>query len=91
MPTSATLPEAPWEARAPSNGREIEAQPTLIRDRVRWHKSSSPVSIIEAMNRLKKGAEGMLLSAELMRDQITSLEKTIEAVLNRRKRKKRRI
>jgi hypothetical protein len=52
-----------WEARTPSNVRELEAQSTLIRERVCKHKSSSPASIIEAIDQLKKGAEVMMLSA----------------------------
>ncbi|KAI1523852.1 hypothetical protein PtrSN002B_011969, partial [Pyrenophora tritici-repentis] len=39
------------------NARELEAQSSLIRERVRQHKSSSPASIIEAIDQLKKGAE----------------------------------
>jgi hypothetical protein len=90
-PTPAALPEAPWEAKTPSNVRELEAQSTLIRDRVRQHKSSSPASIIQAIGQLKKGAEVMMLSAELMRDRITSLERANEAASKRRQRKKKRI
>ncbi|KAI1508857.1 DDE superfamily endonuclease [Pyrenophora tritici-repentis] len=56
-PPAAALPEAPWVAQTPSNARELEAQSSLIRERVRQHKSSSPASIIEAINQLKKGAE----------------------------------
>jgi hypothetical protein len=89
-PTPA-LPEAIWEARTPSNVHELEAQSAFIRDRVRRHKSSSPASIIEAISQLKKGAEVMMLSAELMRDRITSLERANEAVTKRRQRKKKRI
>jgi hypothetical protein len=89
--TPATLPEAPWEAHTPSNVRELEAQSTLIRDRVRRHKSSSPASIIEAINQLKKGAEVMMLSAELMRDRIASLERANEAASKRKQRKKKRL
>jgi cytochrome c1 len=63
----------------------------LIRDRVRKHKSSSPASIIEAINQLKKGAEVMILSAELMKERIASLEKANEAASKRRERKKKRI
>ena len=55
----------------------------LIRERVQRHKSSSPASIIEAIDQLKKGAEVMMLSAELMRDQISSLEKASEAANKR--------
>ncbi|KAH8630549.1 hypothetical protein IG631_15126 [Alternaria alternata] len=90
-PTPAALPEALWEARTPSNVREPEAQSTLIRDRVRRHKSSSPASIIEAINQLKKGAEVMMLSAELMRDRIASLERANEAASKRKQRKKKRL
>jgi hypothetical protein len=90
-PTPAALPEALWEARTPSNVRELETQSRLIRDRVRRHKSSSSASIIEAINQLKKGAEVMMLSAELMRDRITSLERASEAATKRRSRKNKRI
>ena len=90
-PTPAALPEAVWQARTPSNVRELEAQSTLIRERVRKHKSSSPASIIEAIGQLKKGAEVMMLSAELMRDRIASLERANEAVSKRKQRKKKRI
>jgi hypothetical protein len=90
-PTPAALPEAHWEARTPSNVRELDAQSTLIRERIRRHKSSSPASIIEAISQLKKGAEVMMLSAELMRDRIASLEKANEAASARKQRKKKRI
>jgi hypothetical protein len=85
------VPEAIWEAHTPSNIHELEAQSTFIRDCVRRHKSSSPASIIEAINQLKKGAEVMMLSAELMRNQITSLERANEAATQRRQRKKKQI
>jgi hypothetical protein len=90
-PSPVALAEALWEARTPSNVRELEAQSTLIRDRVRRHKSSSPASIIEAIDQLKKRAEVIMLSAELMRNRITSLEKANEAATKRRQRKKKRL
>jgi hypothetical protein len=90
-PTPPALIEALWEAHTPSNVRELEAQSTLIRERVRRHKSSSPASIIEAIDQLKKGAEVMILSAELMKERIASLEKANEAASKRRERKKKRI
>jgi hypothetical protein len=87
----AALAEALWEARTPSNARELEAQSSLIRERVRQHKSSSPASIIEAINQLKKGAKVIMLLAELMRDRIASLERANEAASTRRQRKKKRL
>jgi hypothetical protein len=62
-----------------------------MRDRVQRHKSSSPAPIIDTINQLKKGAEVMMLSTELIRDQITSLERANEAATKRRQRKKKRI
>jgi len=43
------------------------------------------------LDQFKKGAEVMMLSAELMRDRIASLEKANEAASARRQRKKRRL
>ena len=83
--------QAVWEARTPSNVRELEAQSTLIRERIRKHKSSSPASIIEMLDQIKKGAEVVMLSSELMRDQIDGLKKVAEAASARRGRKKKRI
>jgi hypothetical protein len=87
----AALTEAYWEARTPSNVRELEAQSTLIRERVRQHKSSSPASIIQAINQLKKGAKVIILLAELMKERIASLERANKAASKRKERKKKRI
>jgi hypothetical protein len=92
-PTPPALVEALWEARTLSNVRELEleAQSTLIRERVQRHKSSSPASITEAINQLKKGNDVMMLSAKLMLDRITNLRKAIEATNKRRQHKKKQI
>jgi hypothetical protein len=71
--------------------RELEAQSTLIRERGQRHECSSPASIIEAINQLKKRAGIMMLSAELMRDRISSLEKDNDATSKRKQRKRKRI
>ena len=86
-----TLAEALWQARTPSNARELEAQSTLIRNRVQRHQDSSPTSIIAAIDQLKKGAQVMILSAKLIRDRIASLKQANKIVLDCRQRKKKRI
>jgi hypothetical protein len=58
---------------------------------VRRHKSSSLALIIEAIGQLKKGAEVIILLAELMRDRIASLGSANEAASKRRERKKKRL
>ena len=45
-PTPALPKATQWEARTPSNAYELEAQLTLIRDRIRRHKSLLPAFII---------------------------------------------
>jgi hypothetical protein len=57
---------------------------------VQRHQNSSPVSMIEAINQLKKGAEVVMLSAELMRDRIASLEAASARKQRTKKRKKKR-
>jgi hypothetical protein len=87
----AALTEALWKACTPSNARELEAQSSLICERVRKHKSSSPASIIKKIDQLKKGAKIIIISAELMKERIASLERANEAASKRRERKKKRI
>ena len=63
----------------------------MIRDRIQRHKSSSPASIIAALDQFRKGAEVMAYEATLMRDRIKSLEKANQAASKRKQRKKKRI
>jgi hypothetical protein len=90
-PTPAAVEEALWEAHMPSNVWELEAQSTLICNCVGRHKSLLPASIIEVIGQLKKGAEVMMLSAKLIRNWITSLERANNTATKRRQRKKKRI
>jgi hypothetical protein len=53
-PTPSAPGDMPSEAKTPSNAHEIEAQSTLIHKRIQWHKSSSPASIIDMLDQLKK-------------------------------------
>lgn len=80
-----------WEAKTPSNARELEAQSTLIRERIRRHQSSSPTSIIERLDQLEKGSTIVMHDMALMRDRIKSLKKANKAATARRKYKKKRI
>jgi hypothetical protein len=49
-PTPPALVDTPWEAHTPSNIRELEAQSTLVSERIRKHKGPPPASIIEAIS-----------------------------------------
>ena len=50
-----------------------------------------PASIIKKIGQLKKGAEIIILLAELIKERIASLKKANKAALKRRERKKKRI
>jgi hypothetical protein len=50
-----------------------------------------PASIIEATDQLKKGAEVKMLSAKLMHNWITNLNRANDAATKHRQRKKKRI
>ena len=63
----------------------------MIRERIQQHQSSSPASIIAALDQLKKGAEVMVHSAVLMRERIASLERADKAATERKQRKKKQI
>ena len=45
-----------WEAQTPRNAREIEAQSTLIRDRMQHYQGSPASSLDEQVKQLGKGA-----------------------------------
>jgi hypothetical protein len=80
-----------WQPKTPSNAREIEAQSTLICDRIQRHKSSSPASIIEMLGQFKKGAEIILHSQALLAARVVDLERANRAASERKQRKKKRI
>lgn len=72
-----------------SNAREIEAQSTLICDRIQRPKSSSPASILEAVNQFKKGAEK--ISHEMISKEMAGLRRVAEATTERKSRKRKYI
>jgi hypothetical protein len=88
-PTPAISEDFPWESQTPSNAREIEAQSTLIRDRIRQHKSSSPASIIESINRPEMGSAKVMHDMVLLRKEMASLRQAAETATKRRSRKRR--
>ena len=71
--------------------RELEAQSTLLREKIRRRVSSTPPSIVDAVQRLTKGAEVMIHQAVLLREEVAALQKANEAISKRRSRKRRRI
>lgn len=80
-----------WNPKTPSNAHEIKAQSTLIRDRIKRHKSSSPADILEMLEQFQKGAELMLHSQALLAARVVGLEKANKAASERKARRRKRI
>jgi hypothetical protein len=80
-----------WESKTPSNAAELGAQSTLIRNRIQRHQDSSPTSILTSLDQLARGAEVMIHSGVLLRNQVTRLQQANEAATKRRARKRKQI
>jgi hypothetical protein len=90
-PTPPTTDVAPWESKTPSNTLEFGSQSTLIRERIQRHVNSSPTHMVEAVEKLAKGAEIMAHSLVLISNQVKELQAANEAALRRKSRKRKRI
>jgi hypothetical protein len=72
-PPLPTVNESTWHSQTPSNTLEFRSQSKLIRERIQRHGNSSPTSIVNALDRLTKGAEMMAHLLVLMRNQVAEL------------------
>jgi hypothetical protein len=90
-PSPLALPEPTWVSQTPTNARELQAQSTLVHERIQRHQSSSPASIIASLSRLTKGAEKMVHSAVLIHEELSALQKANEVATKRKQRKRKRI
>ena len=80
-----------WNPKTPSNATEVEAQSTLIRDRIQRHQGSSPSPILEMVEQLRKGTEMILHSQTLLAARVLQLEASNRAASERKSRKRKRI
>jgi hypothetical protein len=78
-----------WEAQTPRNAREIEAQSTLIRNRMRHHQGSPASSLDEQVKQLGKGAQQIAHDIVLMREEVRSLREAVDTLTKRKTRKRR--
>jgi hypothetical protein len=80
-----------WQPKTPTNAIEVDSQTTLIINRIREHKSSSPDSIIGMVLQVKRGSAKRDYSHTLLEARIAQLEQANKAASERKKRKKKRI
>jgi hypothetical protein len=80
-----------WEAQTPRNAREIDAQSTLIRNRMQNYRGSPASSLDEQVKQLSKGAQQIAHNMVLMQEEIGRLRDAVEASTKRKSRKRRYI
>jgi hypothetical protein len=88
---SPLLPTTLWNPRTPSNALEIEAQSTMIKNRIRTHAGSSPTELINMVQQMQKGAEMMLHNGTLLAAQLLHQEGIATSATERKSRKRKRI
>lgn len=85
-------PEAtPWESKTPGNLQEIEAQSTLVRERIQRHRESPISPLLQAVDSLAKGMAIIGHNSVLQTREIAGLRKAIEAAAEQHKRKRKYI
>lgn len=90
-PTPLQRDDVVWEAKAPRNAREMEAQSTLIRSRIRNRPRSSASSIDEQVRQLSKGAQQIAHNMVLLQEEQVRMRSAVEDLTKRRGRKRRYI
>jgi hypothetical protein len=88
-PPLTTVEDGAWEAKTPRNAYEIEAQSTLIRNRMQNYRSSPASSLDEQVKQLSKGAQQIAHNMVLMQEEIGRLRDVIEESTKRKSRKRR--
>jgi ribosomal protein L32 len=88
-PTPPTVDHSTWHSQTPSNTLEFGSQLKLIRERIQRHADSSPTSMVDALDRLTKGAEMMAHSLVLVRNQVAELQAANEAATRRKSHKRK--
>ena len=83
--------EPQWNPKTPTNANEIEAQLTLLRDRIIKHQGSSLTLMIDIVNQLNRGTAMLLYGQTLLAARVLQLEASNKAASERKSRKRKRI
>jgi hypothetical protein len=83
-----TEPSTPWVSKTLKTATEAQSQSEYLNRRIRRHHSSSPESILEALQSLAKGSQAVMHEVTLFRAKVQQLQRANE-ILSRRQRAKR--
>jgi hypothetical protein len=81
----------PWQSQTPSNALELGSQSTLVKSRIQMHADSSPTSIVEAFEKVSKGAAIIAHKLVLAQREIAELKAANEAATRRKSYKRKQI
>jgi hypothetical protein len=88
-PTPPQRDDAAWEAKTPRNAKELEAQTTLIQQRMQRRSGSSASSLDEQVRQLSKGAQQIAHNMVLLQEEQARMRSAIEELTKRKTRKRR--
>jgi hypothetical protein len=80
-----------WQSQTPSNTLELGSQSTLVKERIQRHIDSSLTSMVEAFEKMAKGAAVVAHKLVLAQKQIAELQAANEATTRRKLHKRKRI
>ena len=81
----------PWQSQTPSNTLELGSQSTLVKTRIQRHTDSSPTSLVEAFEKVSKGAAIIAHKLVLAQQEITELRAANEAATRRKSHKRKQV
>jgi hypothetical protein len=90
-PEEGPQPSTLWTPKTPKTATDAKAQSEYLTRRIRRHHSSSPESIIEALNCFSRGAEAVMHKVTLLVAENKELRQANEILSRRRRQKKTRL
>jgi hypothetical protein len=90
-PSPLPVEDLPWQSQTPSNTLEFVSQSKLIREKIQRHVDSSPTSMVEAFEKIAKGAAVVAHKLVLSQKRIAELEAANEAATRRKSHKRKRV
>ena len=90
-PSPCIIVDSTWQLQTPSNTLELGSQSTLVKRRIQRRINSSPTSMVEAVEKLAKGAEMIAHSLGLMTKRNAELQAANEAATRRKSHKRKRV
>jgi hypothetical protein len=89
-PPLPTVKDSPWQSQTPSNTLEFGSQSKLVREKFQRHVDSSPTSIVEAFEKIAKGAAVIAHKLVLLQKRIAKLKAANKAATRRKLHKRQR-